>query len=68
MSNLYDIQFECVGGTRLELATYSFAEEKNLTTNTMKKKIKNTQLFDNCHRSTPELTALVPLHPHRLDG
>ena len=37
MSNLYGIQFECVGGTRLELATYSFAEEKNLTTNTMKR-------------------------------
>lgn len=43
-------------------------KKKNLTTNTMKKKIKNTQLFDNCHRSTPELTALVPLRPHRLDG
>lgn len=68
MSNLYSIQFECVGGTRLELATYSFAEEKKLNYQYHEKEIKNTQLFDNCHRSTPELTALVPLRPHRLDG
>lgn len=40
MSNLYGIQFECVGGTRLELATYSFAEEKKLNYQYHEKRLK----------------------------
>lgn len=40
MSNLYGIQFECVGGTRLELATYSFAEEKKLNYQYYEKRLK----------------------------